>query len=191
MPRVASTSRMCSERTSQSLEERRLARRDGVAVGLGAPRERRLARPDERRSCRTPCRSRRPPRRSGRSRRCRASCRAACCRRRSASCPALQRGHLLRNLAHRGEHQRPGQLGGRIGRRARVLARRDDDAEPRAGVDVDVRIDAALADQPELGQPLEQRRADLACARGSAPALRCRAAARPARRRPGRGRSRS
>ena len=42
-----------------------------------------------------------------------------------------------------------------------MLARRHDDAEPRAGVDVDVRIDAALADQLELGQPLEQRRANL------------------------------
>ena len=38
---------------------------------------------------------------------------------------------------------------------------RDDDAEPRAGVDVDVRIDAALADQPQLRQLLQQRRADL------------------------------
>ena len=42
-----------------------------------------------------------------------------------------------------------------------MLARRHDDAAPRAGVDVDMRIDAALADQPELRQALEQRRADL------------------------------
>ena len=35
------------------------------------------------------------------------------------------------------------------------------DAEPRAGVDVDMRVDAALADQAQLGQALEQRRADL------------------------------
>jgi hypothetical protein len=41
------------------------------------------------------------------------------------------------------------------------LARRDDHAEPGAGVDVDVRIDAALADQLELGEPLQERRADL------------------------------
>ena len=33
--------------------------------------------------------------------------------------------------------------------------------QPRAGLDVDVRIDAALADEPEIGQALEQRRADL------------------------------
>ena len=33
--------------------------------------------------------------------------------------------------------------------------------QPRAGVDVDVRIDAALADEPQLRQALEQRRADL------------------------------
>ena len=30
-----------------------------------------------------------------------------------------------------------------------------------AGVDVDVRVDAALADQPQLRQPLKQRRSDL------------------------------
>jgi hypothetical protein len=42
-----------------------------------------------------------------------------------------------------------------------MLARRHHDAEPGAGGDVDVRIDAALADQPELGQPRQQRLADL------------------------------
>ncbi len=42
-----------------------------------------------------------------------------------------------------------------------MLARGDDDAEPRAGVDVDMRIDAALADQLQLWQSLQQRRADL------------------------------
>jgi hypothetical protein len=41
------------------------------------------------------------------------------------------------------------------------MAGGDDDAEPRALVDVDVRIDAALADQPELREALEERRADL------------------------------
>ena len=33
---------------------------------------------------------------------------------------------------------------------------RDDDAQPGAGVDVDVGIDAALADEPEAGQALQQ-----------------------------------
>ena len=42
-----------------------------------------------------------------------------------------------------------------------MLVGGDDHAEPRAGIDVDVRIDAALADQPQARQPLEQRRADL------------------------------
>ena len=42
-----------------------------------------------------------------------------------------------------------------------MLARRDDDAEPGAGGDVDMRIDAALADQPEVGQTLQQRGPDL------------------------------
>ena len=35
------------------------------------------------------------------------------------------------------------------------------DAEPRARVDVDVRVDAALADQAQVGQALEERRAYL------------------------------
>jgi hypothetical protein len=42
-----------------------------------------------------------------------------------------------------------------------VLARRQDDAKPGASVDIDMRIDATLADQPELPQPLEERRANL------------------------------
>jgi hypothetical protein len=37
-----------------------------------------------------------------------------------------------------------------------VLARRHDDAAARTGLDVDVRIDAALADEFELGQAFEQ-----------------------------------
>src|ERR1700733_5436766 len=45
--------------------------------------------------------------------------------------------------------------------RAGMLARRQDDAKPGAGIDIDMRIDAALADELQLGQPLEQRRADL------------------------------
>ena len=39
--------------------------------------------------------------------------------------------------------------------------RADRDAEARARLDVDVRVDAALADQAQVGQALEQRRADL------------------------------
>ena len=42
-----------------------------------------------------------------------------------------------------------------------MLARRHDHAEPGAGVDVDMRIDAALADELQIAQSLEQRRADL------------------------------
>src|SRR5262245_37115116 len=37
-----------------------------------------------------------------------------------------------------------------------MLARGDDDAAARTGLDVDVRIDAALADELELGQAFEQ-----------------------------------
>src|SRR6185437_288306 len=75
--------------------------------------------------------------------------------------PGLERGHLLRQLAHRGEHQRPGELRRGVARRAGVLARGDDDAEPRARLGVDVRIDAALADELELRKPLEERTEDL------------------------------
>jgi hypothetical protein len=42
-----------------------------------------------------------------------------------------------------------------------MLARRNNDAAPGASLDVDVRIDAALTDEPEPVQALEQRRADL------------------------------
>src|ERR1700730_534107 len=42
-----------------------------------------------------------------------------------------------------------------------MLAREDDDAEPGAGSDIDMRIDAALADQLKLRQSLQQRCADL------------------------------
>ena len=59
------------------------------------------------------------------------------------------------------EDQAPGQFGGGVGGRAGVLVRRYDDALLRAGVDVDVGIDAALADELELGQPRQQRRANV------------------------------
>ena len=72
----------------------------------------------------------------------------------------LQRAHLLRNLPHRGEDQPPRQLRRRVRRRAGMLIRRHDHAAARARVDVDVRVDAALADQPEPVQPIEQRRAN-------------------------------
>src|SRR3954467_9283585 len=39
--------------------------------------------------------------------------------------------------------------------------RGDDDAEPGAGLDVDMRKDAALADETELLQAFEERRPDL------------------------------
>jgi hypothetical protein len=42
-----------------------------------------------------------------------------------------------------------------------VQVRADRDAEARARLDVDVRMAAALADQAQIRQTLEQRRADL------------------------------
>jgi hypothetical protein len=42
-----------------------------------------------------------------------------------------------------------------------MLAGGDDDAEPGAGVDIDMGKDAALADQLQFRQPFQQRRSDL------------------------------
>jgi len=72
-----------------------------------------------------------------------------------------ERRHLLRYLTHRRQDQSPCQLRRGVRRRIGVLARRDDDAAARTGIDIDVRIHASLADQPEIRQPLEQRRANL------------------------------
>src|SRR3954470_8877847 len=72
----------------------------------------------------------------------------------------FQRGHLLRQVARRGKDQRPGHLRSGIRRRAGVHVGADHHAPLRAGVDVDVRIDAALADELQPGQLLDQRRAD-------------------------------
>ncbi len=77
-----------------------------------------------------------------------------------------QRRHLLRDLAHGGQHQAPRQLGRRVRRRAGVEVRRHDDAEAGAGLDVDVRVDAALADQPQLGRRSSNGAARSPCARG-------------------------
>src|SRR4030095_2348870 len=42
-----------------------------------------------------------------------------------------------------------------------MLARRHNDTALCTGIDVDVRVDAPLADEPKLVQSMEQRRADL------------------------------
>ena len=139
MPRVASTRRMCSETTSHSLEERLLARARPQAV-RARPLARCVARPDQDLHAERLAVPGDHARRSGRSRRCRASCRAGCGRRRSANCPALSAAICCGICAHGGQHQPPGQLGRRIRRRAGMLARRHDDAAPRAGLDVDMRI---------------------------------------------------
>src|SRR5262249_20005850 len=73
----------------------------------------------------------------------------------------LERFHLQRDVAHGGDDHAPGELGGRVRRHAEGLVRAQQHAEPRARVDVDVRKHAALADEPQLRQPLEERRADL------------------------------
>src|SRR5438874_2618085 len=59
----------------------------------------------------------------------------------------LEPSDVLRNFARRGEDQRPGELRGRIRGRPRMHVGGQHDAQARAGVDVDVRIDAALADE--------------------------------------------
>ena len=147
------------------LEERLAARRDrGIRPAAPAPATPRS--PRTRRSCRTPGRSRRRPCRSGRSRRCRASCRAASARRRlplarpsatrpaagSAASPRARAPQVSSAVAYDG-----------------VPACRSDDTTMPSRVQASTSmcgIDAALADQPELRQPLEQRLADLGCARG-------------------------
>ncbi len=73
----------------------------------------------------------------------------------------LERRHLLGHLAHRRKYQRPCKFGGGIRGRASVLARRNNDSQLRAGIDIDVRVDAPLAYQSEFVQPLKQRSADL------------------------------
>src|SRR5580692_5529655 len=75
--------------------------------------------------------------------------------------PGFECGDVLRDEPQRIQDQPEGQFRRGVRRCAGMLARRDDDAEPRAGIDVDMRIDAALADQPQLGQLLKERRADL------------------------------
>src|SRR4051812_30406135 len=65
---------------------------------------------------------------------------------------------LLGNLPQRGEYQRPGEFGGGVRGNARMLARRYDNAEAGAGGDIDMWVDAALADQLQFRQPLEQPR---------------------------------
>src|SRR5207248_8782457 len=69
--------------------------------------------------------------------------------------------HLPGDVAHGGNDESPCQLRRRVGRHAEMLVRRQDDAELRAGIDVDVRIDASLADELEPGYALEQLGADL------------------------------
>ena len=67
-----------------------------------------------------------------------------------------QGAHLLGDLANGREHESPRELGGGDRGGAGVHVRAHHDPEARAGVDVDVGIDASLADQAQLRQPLEQ-----------------------------------
>ena len=72
----------------------------------------------------------------------------------------LERRHLGGNLAHGGQDQGPGQLGRRVRGSRGVQIRGDDNAEARAGVDIDVGIDTALADEAQCSQAFEQWGAD-------------------------------
>src|SRR5581483_208598 len=73
----------------------------------------------------------------------------------------FHRRHLLRDESYACEHETPRQLGGGVRRRTRVHVRGDNDAKPRARIDVDVWVHAALADQAQVGQAFEQRPTDL------------------------------
>src|SRR5665213_1032886 len=58
----------------------------------------------------------------------------------------LQRRHLLWDVAHRSEDQAEGQLRRSVRRRISMLARRNDNAQPRARVDIDMREHTTLRD---------------------------------------------
>ena len=60
-------------------------------------------------------------------------------------------GPVLRDLAHRRQHEAPGEFGCRARRRSRMLAGGNDHPGLGAGVYVDVGINTALADQPQGG----------------------------------------
>jgi len=157
--RVASTSLMCSDNTSQVSKNSALRCRDREAVDCGA-----LARchscPDEH-----PHAEGLPVTGNGPADAAIAvdAERLAAQRVADADLPApgAQRGDLLRDLPHRREDQAEGQFRGGVRRRAGMLVRRDDDAVRGAGVDVDMWIDAALTDQPQRRKPFDERRADL------------------------------
>src|SRR6185295_18796727 len=72
-----------------------------------------------------------------------------------------KRKHLLRNLTHGRNDQAPGPLCSGIGRTAGMLIRRDDDPATGTCVDIDMWVDAALADEPQGVEALEQRFSDL------------------------------
>ena len=158
IPRVAGTrrsggtARRCRRRTPRGSPPR--GSRHAAHV-RARPR-----RPRRSRSSRTPGRSRRRRARSARSRRSRASGRAACGRRRSATCRPAARPPDAGIWRIAARIRRPGQLGGGIARRRRGGLSETMIAASRAGGDVDVRVDAALADQAQPRQPLEQRGVD-------------------------------
>jgi hypothetical protein len=60
-------------------------------------------------------------------------------------CAGAQRRDLLGNLAHCGENERPRKLCGGVRGSSRMLAGRHDHAVLRAGFDIDMRINAPLA----------------------------------------------
>src|SRR6266511_1270421 len=74
--------------------------------------------------------------------------------------PGPERGHFLGDPAHRGDHEPPRQLGGGVGGPPRTGLRGQDHAAPGAGLDLDMGIDAHLADDAEAVEALQQRRAD-------------------------------
>ena len=75
--------------------------------------------------------------------------------------PGFHGLYLLRNHPHRGNHQSPRKLGRRVRRRPGMHVRADQNAQARAGRDIDMRIHAALAGQAQLRQLFEKRRANL------------------------------
>src|SRR5215469_13680002 len=151
--RVAGTSRMCSVMTSQVSKNSALLR--AVAWPSTRPLKRRIARPghDVHAKRLAVTRDRRADAAIAKDAKRLVAQGSA-----DADLPlaGLERRHLLRQLTRRRQNERPDQFGCGITRDASVLARRYDNATARAGGNIDMRIDAALADEFKARQPFKQ-----------------------------------
>ena len=108
------------------------------------------------RACRKPWRSRPPRDRCDRSRTRQRSCRASVCPTPACQRPCFMDATCSGNWRAADQHQRPGELGRRVGRLVGVGVGAHHHAMLGAGGDVDVRVHAALADELQLRQLRDQ-----------------------------------